>query len=414
MNQLNENLTSTSAGKRILRLTIPLLVIVIGIAIAISLVNTAPKATRKPPVIQARLVEVTPLTMGTVTTEIEAMGTVIPAKKVELHPQVSGEIIKVNTQYIPGGLFSAGEEILQIEPKDYELAVKKRESEVSQALSNVKIEQGQQIVAQREFEMIGEVIDEKENSDLVLRKPQLESVQAQLSLAQANLEQARLDLKRTRIHAPFNSILISRGANIGSRVQTGTQLATLVGTDQFWIEVSVPVDQLKWIRIPGHKTNEGSSVKIFNDNVWRNEEFREGKVMQLVGDLESEGRMARLLIAVDDPLGLNSPDNNKPRLLIDSYVRVLIEGAIQEGVISINRNHVHDGNHVWIMDNQDRLDIRTISIVFRGPSNVLVNSGVEPDERLVTTDLAAPVNDMPLRLKNEPTPQARPDEEMAK
>ena len=413
MNPLNENLTSKTTGKRIVHIAVPLLVIVIGIVIAVSLVKTGPKASRKPPVKQARLVEVTPLSMGTVTTQIEAMGTVVPARKVELHPQVSGEIIKVSEQYVPGGLFRAGDEILQIDPKDYVLAVKRRESEVAQAMSNVKIEQGQQIIAQREFEMVGEAIDEK-NNDLILRKPQLESVQAQLSLAQATLEQARLDLQRTRIHAPFNSIVISRSANIGSRVLNSTLLATLVGTDQYWIEVAVPVDQLKWIRIPGPGINSGSSARIYNDNVWRDGEYREGKIMQLVGDLESEGRMARLLIAVEDPLDLDGKDGRKPRLLIDSYVRVIIDGTPQKSVISIDRKHVHDGNLVWIMDDQDRLNIRTVSILFRGKSNVLVTSGVKAGERLVTTDLSAPVNNMPLRLEDEASSQSRPAREMAK
>lgn len=413
MNPLNENLTSKTIGKRIVHIAVPLLVIVIGIVIAVSLVKTGPKASRKPPVKQARLVEVTPLSMGTVTTEIEAMGTVVPARKVDLHPQVSGEIIKVSEQYVPGGLFRAGDEILQIDPKDYVLAVKRRESEVAQAMSNVKIEQGQQIIAQRELEMIGEAIDEK-NNDLILRKPQLESVQAQLSLAQATLEQARLDLQRTRIHAPFNSIVISRSANIGSRVLNSTLLATLVGTDQYWIEVAVPVDQLKWIRIPGPGINSGSSARIYNDNVWRDGEYREGKIMQLVGDLESEGRMARLLIAVEDPLDLDGKDGRKPRLLIDSYVRVIIDGTPQKSVISIDRKHVHDGNLVWIMDEQDRLNIRTVSILFRGKSNVLVTSGVKAGERLVTTDLSAPVNNMPLRLEDEASSQSRPAREMAK
>jgi RND family efflux transporter MFP subunit len=413
MNPLNENLTSKTIGKRIVHIAVPLLVIVIGIVIAVSLVKTGPKASRKPPVKQARLVEVTPLSMGTVTTEIEAMGTVVPARKVELHPQVSGEIIKVSEQYVPGGLFRAGDEILQIDPKDYVLAVKRRESEVAQAMSNVKIEQGQQIIAQRELEMIGEAIDEK-NNDLILRKPQLESVQAQLSLAQATLEQARLDLQRTRIHAPFNSIVISRSANIGSRVLNSTLLATLVGTDQYWIEVAVPVDQLKWIRIPGPGIDSGSSARIYNDNVWRDGEYREGKIMQLVGDLESEGRMARLLIAVEDPLDLDGKDGRKPRLLIDSYVRVIIDGTPQKSVISIDRKHVHDGNLVWIMDEQDRLNIRTVSILFRGKSNVLVTSGVKAGERLVTTDLSAPVNNMPLRLEDEASSQSRPAREMAK
>ena len=66
------------------------------------------------------------------------------------------------------------------------------------------------------------------------------------------------------------------------------------------------------------------------------------------------------------------------------------------------------------MDDQDRLNIRTVSILFRGKSNVLVSSGVKAGERLVTTDLSAPVNNMPLRLEDEGSSQSRPAREMAK
>ena len=67
------------------------------------------------------------------------------------------------------------------------------------------------------------------------------------------------------------------------------------------------------------------------------------------------------------------------------------------------RSLVRDGDTVWIMNEQDRLEIRPIEILFRGPDDVLVPQGLREDERLVVTDLSAAVEGMRLRLQ-EPAP----------
>ena len=84
------------------------------------------------------------------------MGTVVPAESVTLQPQVDGEIVFVSDDLEPGGLLSAGDELLRIDPRDYELAVLQRESEVAQAQSTLRLEQGQQSIAKREFELLSE------------------------------------------------------------------------------------------------------------------------------------------------------------------------------------------------------------------------------------------------------------------
>ena len=98
---------------------------------------------------QARLVETQPLVIGSARTRIDAMGTVVPAESVTLQPQVGGEIVFVSDDLEPGGLFSTGDELLRIDPRDYELAVLQRESEVAQAQSTLRLEQGQQTIANR-------------------------------------------------------------------------------------------------------------------------------------------------------------------------------------------------------------------------------------------------------------------------
>jgi multidrug efflux pump subunit AcrA (membrane-fusion protein) len=240
----------------------------------------------------------------------------------------------------------------------------------------------------------------------VLRKPQLESVRAQLALAKAKLEQAKLDLQRSRIRAPFNAIVESSDVDVGTRVTSASTLATLAGTDSCWLEVSVPVKQLKWIDIPRGSATEGSQVRITNPDAWGADAFRTGRVIRLASDLETEGRMARLIVEVADPFTLQPENSSKPVMLTGSYVSVEIAGRPLDQVATIAREHLRDGDRLWIMGADATLEIRTVDIVFRGHDQVLVADGIKAGEQLVITDLAAPVAGMPLRSTDADTPAA--------
>jgi RND family efflux transporter MFP subunit len=386
----------------------PVLTLLAGAVAAVVLMQSGPSAKREPPPRQARLVEVQPVVIGSARTRVDAMGTVVPAESVTLQPQVGGEIVSVSDDLEPGGLFSTGDELLRIDPRDYELAVLQRESEVAQAQSTLRLEQGQQTIAKREFEILNESMQD-EDRDLVLRKPQLESVRAQLALAKAKLEQAKLDLQRSRIRAPFNAIVESSDVDVGTRVTSASTLATLAGTDSCWLEVSVPVKQLKWIDIPRGSATQGSTVRITNPVAWGEGAFRAGRVIRLAGNLEEEGRMARLIVEVDDPFTLKPENSDQPVMLMGSYVSVEIAGRPLEQVATIARAHLRDGDRLWIMDADATLEIRQIDIVFRGHDQVLVADGVAAGEQLVVTDLAAPVAGMPLRSKSTDTPAIPPD-----
>jgi len=45
--------------------------------------------------------------------------------------------------------------------------------------------------------------------------------------------------------------------------------------------------------------------------------------------------------------------------------------------------------------------IRPVQVVFRGPQHVYIDGGLTENERLVTTDIAAPVPGMPLRVAQD-------------
>ena len=404
-----------------------------------------PKARRKPPEAQARLVEVTAVEPGRETVTVHVMGQVVPARSMALAPRVGGEVIDLSPEFVPGGRFAGGETIARIDPEDYHLALEKQKAEakrlsaladqaaatiaqrqtaVTQAQSQLAIEMGQQSVAKREYELLGETVQGKDEA-LILRRPQLESAKASLAAAEAALQSARaaadsaraaketaetvvrianLNLARTTLRAPFNALVEARQVNLGSQVAAGSPVATLVGTDAYWVQALVPVNELKWIRVPRSGEEPGSPVRIYNEAAWGPETFRTGRVLRLESALEEQGRMARLLVTVPDPLGQQNGSGRTPPLLIGSYVRAAIEGTALENVIALDRNHLRNGNEVWVMNGEGELEIRPVDIAHRGRERVLVTDGLKAGETVVMTDLTAPVAGM--RLRTEPAEAA--------
>ena len=235
--------------RRMLGIVLPVVLLVVGTLIAFWMMKTSPKARTNPPTRSATLVESAPVKFADRAAVISAMGLVQAAKRIVLHPRVTGEVIEVNEDFVPGGTFAEGEMLLKIDPTDYDLALRQIARAVAQAEADLRVEEGSQEIARKDFELLGEMVKEKDR-DLVLRKPQLETARASLESARAQLEKARVDLERTTVKAPFNAVVQSQDVNIGARVTESTPLATLVGTDTYWVEATVPVNQLKWIRIP--------------------------------------------------------------------------------------------------------------------------------------------------------------------
>jgi RND family efflux transporter MFP subunit len=362
-----------------------------------------PRAERSPPKTSAPLVQVIKPEIGNHATTISAMGSVIPAQSVNLTPRISGMVTWVSPNFIEGGILKKGEALVELDPTDYKLAITQSQNDLERARFNLKIEQGQQVIVRREYQLLGAELKDQER-ELVLRKPHLSAAQAALAAAEAILKQAQLNLERTRPFAPFNAIITTRNANIGawmSAFSTGTPLAKLVGIDSFWINASIPVDKLTWINIPGINSPTGATAKISYEAAWGKNVYRMGTVKRLQAELEPEGRMAKLIVEVDDPLCQKAENKRLPPLMLGTYVRVEIEGHTLENVIKLPETTLHDNRQLWLMTDKQTLDIRTVIPLWTEQGTIYLSRGQLPEiANIITSGLSTPVQGMGVRLDN--------------
>ena len=388
-------------GKETLRRVLPLAIIAVGVLGAWWLVANRPRAQREQVEPIPPLAQVVEARRTTERITIAAMGTVVPAKRVALQPEVSGRIVAQSSQLLPGGLFRKGDVILRIDPRDYETAVKQQEAAVEQARLEVQLEKGRQVIAKREWKLLEEDIAlDQSSQDLALRKPQLKNANVALEAAESTLEQARLQLERTTVYAPFNAVVQEEFVDEGQLVNPQTQLATLIGTDRFWAQVSIPVDRLRWLTFSGTEASGESSVRVVQEVTGEVRIERSGRLARLVGDLDPVGRMARVLVEIDDPLGLNAKKNPASiPLMLGAYVRVEIEAGNAEEVFLLPRTAIREGDQVWISGEEDRLEVRPVEVLWRSKDTVLIRNGLREGDRVVTNSIPLPIPNMKLRVE---------------
>ena len=388
-------------AKRLLRWMPALLILGLSLGLSFYWLSNKPKAKRSTAQQVAPLVNIMQLNAIDYPTTVSAMGNVIPAQKVNLTSRINGMVISVSPNFIPGGFLKKGEQIVQLDPTDYQLAIKQKENALAKAKFDLIMELGQQAIAKREYKLLNADLDQQ-SKNLVLRKPHLALAKTAITAAEAALTQARLDLQRTKTSSPFNAIVLETNAHIGSWVSTfstGTPLIKLAGTNSFWIIATLSVDKLNKINIPDINSTTGSEVKIHFNAAWGEQAYRVGTVKRLKVELEASGRMAELIIEVQDPLCLLDENKGLPTLILGAFVHLNITGDTLKNVLAIPESVIHSGLKIWLVTEQNTLDIKSITPLWQEQGLIFIDSGQLPDKsRIISSNLSTPVQDMAVRI----------------
>ena len=387
---------------------ISLIIIFLSASLSAYWVFNRPRAPKVAGTYVAPRVTTIPLKVVDHPTTIFAMGNVIPSQSVNLTSRISGMVIEVGDNFIEGGVLKKGEKIVQLDPTDFRLVVLQKQSDLAQAEFNLKLEQGQQAVAKREFQLLGGGKLSQQEKELVLRKPHLKAAANKVLAAKAGLQQAKLNLKRTLTASPFDAIILQRNANIGSWISTfstGTPLVKLVGITSFWIDVSLPMDQLKWLSIPGISDKPASAVKVSYPSAWGKGVYREAVVKRLKAEVEPSGRMAKVIIEVKDPLSQQTSNKNAPPLVLGTFLRVAITGKVLHDVIPLPASVLHDGRYLWLVDKKNKLIVKEVEVSWSEQELIFVAKDQIPENvRVISSNLSTPVMGMQVNPVNAVQP----------
>ncbi len=391
-----------SGAQRLLALGLVLLILTVGVFLARFILFSKAKPERETPRKARTPVQVMEVHRQTVPIRLQALGTVVSSSTLEIKPSVSGTISAVNDALIPGGFFQKGALLVELDPRDYQLALEQSRNELERAAMDLRIEEGNQAVARREYDLIKKYSRDTADSvsqDLALRGPQLAQAKAAEAAAGSAYKLAQLNLERTRVTAPFNCVVLEKNVAVGAQVSTQTTLAALAATDRFWVRVSIPREDVARIALPGESEDE---AQVLIANLHDTPEIPKwtGRILKLLRDVDPQGLMSRLLIEVPHP---TRQDSGQSPLLLGSMVQVSIAGKSLANAFVLPRSALRNDDNVLVATPGRTLDIRPVQVLWQHSEEAYIGKGLKQGELVITSPVAAPVPGMPLRLNTEET-----------
>ncbi len=214
-----------------------------------------------------------------------------------LSSRIDGTVIAVHAE--DDDRVTKGELLVEIDPRDYEVAVEQEKARLELALAqaasakqdydaaladvreadatNYKAQRDaqryislfkQEVVAQEQYDQytsIARVDAAKVDSAREAAESNLKTIaarEADADAAKAALDQALLNLSYTKIYAPANGIVGKRAVQLGSRIQPAQTLMFVTETDNIWVTANFKETQLA-------RMHHGERVTIHVDTFGR-------------------------------------------------------------------------------------------------------------------------------------------------
>ena len=396
---------------RKVKIFLPIAVLLIGAAVAVAIVKAKPTVDRQeaaalPPLV--RVMEAQPQRLDLV---VRSQGTVRPLVDSTVVAQVAGRIDWVSPAFAEGGFFSKGDKLVQIDRRDYELAVSQADARVAQAQVRLQLEEAEAALAREEWLELGS----GDGSPLALREPQLAEARAAIQAAEAALEKARLDLERTSIRAQFDGRIRSKQVDLGQFINRGTPVANVHSTNAAEIRLPVPKDELIFVGLDPslrlHSGNDRGPEVVLRAKIGRADFAWSAVIVRTGSEFDPRTRMLPLFARVEDPLR-RQPGAAGPALPMGLFVDAEIEGIELADVFALPRSAVREGSQVLVVDEESRLRIRDVEIIRAERERVLIQSGLAANDLVCISQIEIVVDGMQVRtLLESPVISTDADEE---
>lgn len=351
-------------------------------------------ASKEPPEKQevekkAMLVATTDVAMQDLNFIVKSQGSVMPREQTLLSAEVSGKIVAIADAFIEGGMFAKGDVLVTLEQADFITDLKSAEAELAQARAALDEEKARGRVAAEEWRQVKNSVA----PELGLRKPQLARELANVRAAEAQVERAKRNLQRTEIRAPYAGIVKERVVGLGQYVAPGTQLATLFSTDVAEVRLPLSDNDLAFLELNDTIQADVTLVARVAGKLvqWQ------GTLVRNEGVLDEQSRVIYAIAQVDDPYLRESNHHSIP-LKFGRFVRAQITGNRGEDLVVLPRNALRLDSTVMVVDNDNRLRIRSVDVQRSDERSVYISGGLQQGEKVAVSAIPNPVDGMEVRL----------------
>lgn len=414
---------------RILRLLPPLAV---GLGIAAWLIAGSEPPARVDSGVRSVTARTQIVEPRQVSPMLRGYGTVRPARSWQSVAEVAGAVTYRHPDLETGKIIPAGTRVLTIDPTRHEFALRQAEADLATLAAELNqlsveagntdrilaIERERLDLAETDLERIRALVgrgaapqsrlDEQERATLQLRRTVQElantldllpvrqaRLKAQIARAEAALDRAKRDLASTHIETPFAVRIGKVHVELHQFVTAGGALITADGIDRAEVTAQIPIEAFP--RLVGAVTDGIDLETADQEAVFARVDARlrlvsdqgqvwQGRVIRIENALDPQARSVPVVIGIEAPYEGAHPPMRLP-LVPNMYVEVVLSGPPGPPEITVPANAVHDGDTVYLRDDQGLLSFRHVEIGWRQDGIVAVTAGLAPGDEVILDDI---------------------------
>jgi len=374
--------------KRLISIVLPIVVILVafGASKVIKANKLEPVSRTSPP--STLLVEIERLESTDYPVIIRSQGTVQPTVTNKLVPEVAGVISALGESFVIGGEFSAGQMLVEIDRRDYDIALTQAKANLAQAAAQLAEQSALAASARAEWNALGR---RGKPSSLTLREPQLAAARANQDAAQAQVQRAELDLQRTRLIAPYDGIVSARSVDTGQFVSRGSPIGQIHGKESVDVRLPLSNRQRTYLDTAGEAQVELTAVVGNATQLWVGE-------LNRVEGVDAATQQLNVIVRVNDPYAVNTASDKNSPLRVGQYVSARIAGEILKDVFVIPRAALREEREVLIMSDENTIERRAVTVAWSDDEFAAISDGLVVNDALVTTPLSTVADGTPVQV----------------
>lgn len=257
-----------------------------------------------------------------------------------------------------GQAVKQGQRMFKIMPNVYEIDVQKSRAEAE--IANIEY-QNTRALAEKNI---------VSKSEVALAKSKLDKEQAEVRMAETHLN-------FTNVNAPFNGIVDHLNVRIGSLVDEGDLLTTLSDISKMWVYFNVPeAEYLDYIKHKKEQSDLKVQLKLANGQVFD----QPGVIETIEADFDNKTGNIEFRATFPNPDKILRHGGTGNILLTVPYPNALI--IPQKATFEIL-----DKTFVYVIDKDNKLQQRLISIAAEQPHIFIIKSGLKDSERILIEGL---------------------------
>ena len=319
--------------------------------------------------------------------KIISSGTTTPLTQTILNAEVGGEVIYRSKKFSEGSSVIEGEILAKIDDTDLQLQYKNALLQLANAEVQYSLQLAEAEVAKEAWEKMGDGIA----SDLMLKKPQLKQAEALLEVAKAQVSSAEKKLNKTEIVAPYAGRIQNVNIDLGTTIIPGQPVGAMYTSSEIEITLAIKDNDLQFLSIPmdGRKQDSSEQALVEIESFYKGKiQSWQGKLERVDGVIDPITRMINLIAVFENDF----IETNQSNLPIGLFVEAKIDGIKLNDVFQIPVTAISENNVVYIVDSNNELELRELSILKKYSDFVIVKEGIRAGERIVTSKLSTASN----------------------